>query len=126
MKNNARTNTAEAPSAHNMEIVQEYSDYGRSGLNIAGRDGLNQLMADVEAKRAKFTLLLVYETTGACPPRCSRPSGGPWPPNTVGAVRDGAGILGEHGHPWTRATVHQVLSGRTEELRASSRTKYWA
>jgi predicted site-specific integrase-resolvase len=24
---------------HNMEIVQVYSDHGRSGLNIAGRDG---------------------------------------------------------------------------------------
>ena len=35
-------------AAHNMEIVHEYSDHGRSGLNIAGRDGLNQLMADVE------------------------------------------------------------------------------
>jgi DNA invertase Pin-like site-specific DNA recombinase len=38
-------------AAHNMEIVQEYSDHGRSGLNIAGRDGLNQLMVDVEAIR---------------------------------------------------------------------------
>jgi hypothetical protein len=36
-------------AAHNMEIVQEYSDHGRSGQNIAGRDGLNRLMADVEA-----------------------------------------------------------------------------
>lgn len=36
-------------AAHNMEIVQDYSDHGRSGLNIAGREGLNQLMADVEA-----------------------------------------------------------------------------
>ena len=35
-------------AAHNMEIVHEYSDHGRSGLNIASRDGLNQLMADVE------------------------------------------------------------------------------
>jgi DNA invertase Pin-like site-specific DNA recombinase len=26
---------------HNMEIVHEYSDHGRSGLNIAGREGLN-------------------------------------------------------------------------------------
>src|ERR1035437_3417069 len=31
---------------HNMDIVREYSDHGRSGLNIAGRDGLNQLMSD--------------------------------------------------------------------------------
>jgi predicted site-specific integrase-resolvase len=36
-------------AAHNMEIAQEYSDHGRSGLNIAGREGLNQLMAEVEA-----------------------------------------------------------------------------
>ena len=35
---------------HNMDMVREYSDHGRSGLNIAGRDGLNQLMSDVEAK----------------------------------------------------------------------------
>jgi predicted site-specific integrase-resolvase len=35
---------------HNMDIVQAYSDHGRSGLNIAGREGLNQLMSDVEAK----------------------------------------------------------------------------
>jgi len=46
-----------------MEIVQEYSDHGRSGLNIAGREGLNQLMADVEAKRTTFTSLLVYDVS---------------------------------------------------------------
>ena len=54
-------------TAHNMEIVQEYSDHGRSGLNIAGREGLNQLMADVEAKRTTFTSLLVYDVS-----RCLR------------------------------------------------------
>lgn len=46
-----------------MEIVQDYSDHGRSGLNIAGREGLNQLMADVEAKRTNFTSLLVYHVS---------------------------------------------------------------
>jgi DNA invertase Pin-like site-specific DNA recombinase len=50
-------------AAHNMEIVQDYSDHGRSGLNIAGREGLNQLMADVEAKRTNFTSLLVYDVS---------------------------------------------------------------
>ena len=50
-------------AAHNMEIVQEYSDHGRSGLNIAGREGLNQLKADVEAKRTNFTSLLVYDVS---------------------------------------------------------------
>jgi DNA invertase Pin-like site-specific DNA recombinase len=33
-------------ASHNMDIVREYSDHRRSGLNIAGRDGLNQLMSD--------------------------------------------------------------------------------
>jgi predicted site-specific integrase-resolvase len=50
-------------AAHNMEIIQEYSDHGRSGLNIAGREGLNQLMDDVEAKRTSFTSLLVYDVS---------------------------------------------------------------
>ena len=49
--------------AHNMEIVREYSDHGRSGLNIAGRDGLNQLMVDVEATRITSTSLLVYDVS---------------------------------------------------------------
>ena len=47
-------------AAQNMEIVKEYSDHGRSGLNMSGRDGLNQPMSDVEHKRADFTSLLVY------------------------------------------------------------------
>ena len=46
-----------------MEIVQEYSDLGRRGLNIAGRDGLNQVMTDVEAKRTNLTSLLVYDVS---------------------------------------------------------------
>ena len=48
---------------HNMDIVQAYSDHGRSGLNIAGREGLNQLMSDVEAKQTDFTSLLVYDVS---------------------------------------------------------------
>jgi DNA invertase Pin-like site-specific DNA recombinase len=50
-------------TSHNMEIVQEYSDHGRSGLNIAGREGLNQLMSDVENKQADFSALLVYDVS---------------------------------------------------------------
>jgi len=50
-------------AAHQMEIVREYSDFGRSGLNIAGREGLNQLMADVENKRADISALLVYDVS---------------------------------------------------------------
>ena len=50
-------------AAHSMEIVQTYSDHGRSGLNIAGREGLNQLMADVEDNQADFSALLVYDVS---------------------------------------------------------------
>jgi DNA invertase Pin-like site-specific DNA recombinase len=50
-------------ASHNMEVVQVYSDHGRSGLNIAGREGLNQLMSDVGNKQANFSALLVYEVS---------------------------------------------------------------
>ena len=50
-------------AAHQMEIVREYSDFGRSGLNIAGREGLNQLMADVENRGTDFSALLVYDVS---------------------------------------------------------------
>ena len=45
-------------ASHNMEIVQAHSDHGRSGLNIAGREGLNQLMSEVENKWQTFLLCL--------------------------------------------------------------------
>ena len=45
-----------------MEIVQDYSDHGRSGLNIAGRGVLNLLMANVEPK-TNFTALLVFSVS---------------------------------------------------------------
>jgi hypothetical protein len=38
--------------SRNMEIAQVYSDHGRSGLNIAGREGFNRLMSDVEQGHA--------------------------------------------------------------------------
>jgi DNA invertase Pin-like site-specific DNA recombinase len=50
-------------ATHQMEIVREYSDHGRSGLNIAGREGLNTLMTDVEGKRTDFSALLVYDVS---------------------------------------------------------------
>ncbi len=50
-------------ASHNMEIVQVYSDHGRSGLNIEGRESLNKLMSDVENKQANFSALLVYDVS---------------------------------------------------------------
>jgi predicted site-specific integrase-resolvase len=50
-------------ATHNMEIVQTYSDHGRSGLNIAGRDGLSQLVDDVEKGQVDVSALLVYDVS---------------------------------------------------------------
>jgi DNA invertase Pin-like site-specific DNA recombinase len=50
-------------AAPGKEIVQAYSDHGRSGLNIAAREGLNRLMSDVENKQASFSALLVYKVS---------------------------------------------------------------
>jgi DNA invertase Pin-like site-specific DNA recombinase len=49
--------------AHNMEIVTTYEDHGRSGLNLAGRDGLSRLLRDVERGQSNFTDLLVYDVS---------------------------------------------------------------
>ena len=48
---------------HNMDIVATYDDHGRSGLNLAGRDGLSQLLRDVEQGNTNFTDLLVYDVS---------------------------------------------------------------
>lgn len=50
-------------ASHGMDIVQAYSDHGRSGLNIAGREGLNRLMSDVENGQTSFSALLVYDVS---------------------------------------------------------------
>ncbi len=46
---------------HNMEIVQTYSDAGKSGLKIEGRDALRQLINDVESGETNFDVILVYD-----------------------------------------------------------------
>lgn len=45
------------------EIVRTYADEGKSGLNIGGRLGLQQLIEDVEAGEASFEALLVYDVS---------------------------------------------------------------
>jgi len=46
---------------HNMQIIQTYSDAGKSGLKIEGRKALQQLINDVERGEAKFEAILVYD-----------------------------------------------------------------
>jgi DNA invertase Pin-like site-specific DNA recombinase len=48
---------------HGLEIVRTYADEGKSGLNIGGRAGLQQLLADVAAKTTDFEVILVYDVS---------------------------------------------------------------
>ena len=49
--------------SRNMQIVRTYSDEARSGLNIEGRNGLRELLSDVENGRAEYTEVLVYDVS---------------------------------------------------------------
>ena len=44
-------------------IVKAYSDEGKSGLNIQGRDSLAQMIRDVQEGRAEFSCILVYDVS---------------------------------------------------------------
>lgn len=46
-----------------IEVVKTYADEGKSGLRIAGRLGLQQLIKDVESGAADFTMVLVYDVS---------------------------------------------------------------
>jgi DNA invertase Pin-like site-specific DNA recombinase len=44
-------------------IVKEYSDEGKSGLNIQGRDSLAQMIRDVQEGKAHYSAILVYDVS---------------------------------------------------------------
>jgi DNA invertase Pin-like site-specific DNA recombinase len=44
-------------------IVKEYSDQGKSGLNMEGRDALGQMLSDVREGRAEYAVILVYDVS---------------------------------------------------------------
>ena len=46
-----------------MEIVKVYSDEGKSGLNIQGRDSLAQMIEDVKNGQVSFSCILVYDVS---------------------------------------------------------------
>src|SRR5579859_1881915 len=50
-------------AAHGMEIVETYADPGKSGLTLAGRVGLQRLIADVQAGSAPFSAVLVHDVS---------------------------------------------------------------
>ena len=48
---------------HNMEIVQNYADAGKSGLSIDGRSGLKKLIVDVTTQNVGFKAILVFDVS---------------------------------------------------------------
>ena len=46
-----------------IEIVRTYADSGKSGLNIGGRQSLQQLISLVESGKADFQIILVYDVS---------------------------------------------------------------
>ena len=46
-----------------MAIVRTYTDAGKSGLRIDGREALKQLIRDVETGQADFSVILVYDVS---------------------------------------------------------------
>jgi len=54
---------AEYASHRGYTIVRTYADEGKSGLNVAGRDQLRQLISDVQEGRAEFEAILVYDVS---------------------------------------------------------------
>lgn len=48
---------------HNLTIVRTYTDAGRSGLRLEGRDALQRLIDDVQSGKADFGTILVYDVS---------------------------------------------------------------
>lgn len=46
-----------------IDVVRTYADSGKSGLKLAGRDALKQLIEDVQGGKAGFETILVYDVS---------------------------------------------------------------
>jgi DNA invertase Pin-like site-specific DNA recombinase len=46
-----------------MQIVKEYSDEGKSGLNVQDRESLAQLIRDVQNGQINFSFVLLYDVS---------------------------------------------------------------
>jgi len=53
----------EYAARHNLDIVRVYTDEGKSGLRIDGRDSLKQLIDDVQRPQRDFDVILVYDVS---------------------------------------------------------------
>jgi DNA invertase Pin-like site-specific DNA recombinase len=53
----------EYAARHGFKIERNYTDSGRSGLNIDDRDALKQLIDDVQSGAANYSTILVYDVS---------------------------------------------------------------
>jgi len=49
--------------SHKMQVVKTFVDYGKSGLTLAGRVALRDLLGEVESGAADFEIILVYDVS---------------------------------------------------------------
>lgn len=61
--NNQMDMIREYAGRRGFEIIRVYSDEGKSGLNIQGRDSLARMIGDVQDGRADFSSILVYDVS---------------------------------------------------------------
>src|SRR6185312_384770 len=50
-------------SSRDIHIVTSFQDAGKSGLNITGREGLQNLIKAVQSGNAPFEVILVYDVS---------------------------------------------------------------
>lgn len=50
-------------AAHEMQIVRSYEDSGKSGLNLTGRNALQELLKEVQSGQTDFSAVLVYDVS---------------------------------------------------------------
>ncbi len=60
---NQKAAIGEYAGSHDFEIVRTYSDEARSGIDLAHRPGLKQLLDDVANRKADFRAVLVYDVS---------------------------------------------------------------
>jgi DNA invertase Pin-like site-specific DNA recombinase len=48
---------------HGMQIVEEYSDVGKSGVSIRDREALQQMVRDVESGQINFSAVLLHDVS---------------------------------------------------------------
>jgi len=48
---------------HNMTVIETFSDSGKSGLNLKGRSGLQELIGRIEDNQTMFQAILVYDVS---------------------------------------------------------------